>query len=549
MKLPLCCLVAAAVWLVSAGALRPRLAQGGPIRLSSKEDMILRDKYRRETMLEQREVEYHKQLRKDQEKLAANLRRPRGAYRDTPTNPDDYDAIVALYHSTNGPQWANNTGWLKGDPCSSPYWFGIYCINGRVLQINLPYNDLSGPLPSTLSRASALQVVRLYDNLITGEFPLGLFTLQSLQILDVSTNQITGGLPSVIDMANLTQLTLFDNQMKGVFTKVIRAPNLQILEVSSNSFSDNLPEGLSQSTGLTDLVVSRNSFTGSLPASYGKLGKLQKLWIFYNNFDRPTIPDSYQQLVNLVEVQADGLSGPLPQWIGSSWRKIQYLILINGWLSGSYPVSLCDCKDMVSLRLFNNSLKGEIPDCICNMDKMKDIELSDNQFTGQIPDLFQGCRNMETMFFSRNNFTGTLPRSLGGVVNLTVVDVSGNGLYGTVPNSFNKLTYIAELAICFNMFSDVENGLDDFFKRIKDYTCLFYNNPWSCPLTTTVPKACSATCSTCNAGAQHESCSECVKSSECGWCQKGLNCLKQGSSQEPETYYKCMSEDWKVGSC
>ena len=38
------------------------------------------------------------------------------------------DALVALYNSTNGAGWTNNTGWLQTDtPCS---WYGVTCANG-----------------------------------------------------------------------------------------------------------------------------------------------------------------------------------------------------------------------------------------------------------------------------------------------------------------------------------------------------------------------------------------------------------------------------------
>lgn len=539
MKLFFCCLTILTLCCLASAAV-PRV-------LSTEEQVRLANQ-RRILELEQREVQYHKEFHQRQEKKVAAMRRPRGAVRDTPTNPDDRDAVEALYHSTNGPKWANNTGWMKGDPCTYPYWFGLYCIDGRVLQINLVYNQLSGPLPSALERASALQVIRLYSNVITGEIPAGLFTIKSLQVLDVNTNQLTGTLPSEIQLANLTQLVLYGNNLNGRFPNTFHAPKLEVLEISSNTLEGNLPEGLSESTGLTELVVSRNAFTGVLPSSYGSLVKVKRLWTFYNNFDRPTIPDSYRQLVNLVEVQADGLYGPIPEWIGSSWRKLQYLILINGWLSGSFPESVCNCGDMISLRLFNNSLKGELPNCLCQMQKMTDFEVSDNQLTGSIPDNFQSCTNLETLYLSRNNFTGTFPASVGGLGDLTVVDVSNNGLYGTIPNAINGLTGVAEFAICFNMFSDIESGVEDFFKRIVDYTCLFYNNPWSCPLSTQIPKECSARCSTCNAQAQHQSCSACVQSSGCGWCAKGENCL-ESRGQGPDIYYQCMPEDWKVGGC
>ena len=535
--------------LVAASLCVLLVRSAGPLRLTDEQDHVTRDRYRRELTLEQREIEYHKQLHLRQDEMVAKMRR-KGPYNTstaTPINPDDLSALQALYQSTNGPQWNNKTGWLKGDPCASE-WFGVYCIEGHVLQLNLAYNSLSGPLPASLSMLRSLQVIRVYSNVITGEIPRGLFSISSLQVLDVNTNQITGAIPSVVNLGNLTQLVLYGNNIRSVFPREFNAPKLQMLEISSNSFSGNLPDGLSASTGLTDLVVSRNAFTGGFPASYGKLTKLQRMWTFYNNFDQPTIPSSYQNLVNLVEVQADGLSGELPDWIGTSWSKLQNLVLINGMLSGSFPSSLCSSKEMLSLRLFNNSLKGELPDCICNMRKITDIELSDNQLTGKIPDAFQDCRSLESLYLSRNNLSDTFPKTLSTQANLTVIDVSSNGLYGTVPNTLDKLPYIAELAICFNMFSDVEKGLDNFFKRIADYTCLFYNNPWSCPTTATIPKECSAACSSCNAKAQHQSCSACVQSSDCGWCEAGENCL-EGTSQGPGMTYSCTPSNWKMGSC
>lgn len=50
----------------------------------------------------------------------------------------DYDALMALYNSTNGPGWTDNSGWIDGaagtncDPCT---WYGITCTSAGVLPI------------------------------------------------------------------------------------------------------------------------------------------------------------------------------------------------------------------------------------------------------------------------------------------------------------------------------------------------------------------------------------------------------------------------------
>ena len=38
-------------------------------------------------------------------------------------------ALVALYDSTSGASWTNNTGWIQDDPCT---WNGVTCAGVQV---------------------------------------------------------------------------------------------------------------------------------------------------------------------------------------------------------------------------------------------------------------------------------------------------------------------------------------------------------------------------------------------------------------------------------
>ena len=516
-------------------------------RLPSEEDLIR--KARQETVehFEQVEMKYHKELQQKQEELVNSLRKSYRVGKPMQTNPNDLAALQALYKSTNGSKWTNNTGWMKGDPCTEPYWYGLYCINGRVLQINLVYNGLAGPIPADLAKADALQVVRFYSNLITGEIPAEIFSMQSLQILDVNTNIVTGGLPSQISMKSLQSLITYGNQMTGKFPTSFDTPQLQVLELSSNQFTGPLPDSLGNCKSLQELTVSRNLLTGDLPKSYGNLENLQQLWTFNNNFHNPTIPDSWEGMTSLQNVQADGFTGPFPSWMGQKWSKLQYLVIVDGNLTGNFPSSLCDCQDMIEMRLFKNLLGGEIPQCMCNMRALQDIGLSDNSFTGPLPDCLGDITGLQNFAVSRNNLSGPFPASVGYLKNLTVFDISSNRFYGSIPNTIDNLRLIAEFAICYNKFSSIESGVDNFFNRIKNYGCLFYSNPWSCPLEVTVPKACQAECSDCNSGDKHSSCSSCITDTACGWCNEGKNCL-EGSAQGPYQIYRCGREDWTSGA-
>ena len=494
--------------------------------------------------------QWHLQLRKQMDEKISQLQThentsPSSHLRYSSTNPQDKEALVALYSTTNGKYWFNSTRWMKGDPCDDG-WHGLYCINGRVLQINLVYNNMSGPLPAKLAQADMLQVLRLYSNKLIGTIPTEILQMKSLQILDLVDNQITGALPDAISMPNLTSLILYLNQIKGSIPSQWDTPQLEILEVSSNKLVGSIPD-LSACSELTILTVSRNSLTGELPSSLGSLEKLQQLWTFNNNFNKPQIPSSWKGMMSLQNLQIDGLYGEIPSFIGDSLSMLTELALINGNLTGQFDPGLCNLQHIEGLQLFQNQLSGLLPTCICDLISLTELELSDNGFTGSIPFCLGSLSELTLLYLSRNNLSGILPTSIGSLAKLQIMDVSSNLLTGPVPSTFAGLTEIVGFALSYNKLYELENGLEPLYDRIKDYSCGLYSNPWSCPLPSSVPTSCGAQCSKCNTGSQHTYCSTCVGDNNCGWCNEGPNCL-EGSASGPYSVYRCSSHDWSFGS-
>jgi hypothetical protein len=91
------------------------------------------------------------------------------------------EALVALYNSTNGFGWTNNTNWLVTNTPSD--WYGVGIYSGRVSHLILSSNLLSGPLPSELSNLSFISSLTLDDNLLTGVIPAELSDLSNLAYL------------------------------------------------------------------------------------------------------------------------------------------------------------------------------------------------------------------------------------------------------------------------------------------------------------------------------------------------------------------------------
>ena len=64
-------------------------------------------------------------------------------------------ALVGLYTSTGGKNWINNENWLSQAPLAA--WYGVITEgNGRVTELDLSDNNLSGSLPSSLSKLDRL---------------------------------------------------------------------------------------------------------------------------------------------------------------------------------------------------------------------------------------------------------------------------------------------------------------------------------------------------------------------------------------------------------
>jgi len=124
-------------------------------------------------------------------------------------------ALIALYNSTNGDTWTNNSGWKDGTlepdgfgPIGSENtWLGITCDvnNTTVLTIKQFQNNLVGTIPKELGNLSNLTVLALDHNQLSGPIPpelRGLINLQQLYTLHnttvdktVSQMEVTGLVP------------------------------------------------------------------------------------------------------------------------------------------------------------------------------------------------------------------------------------------------------------------------------------------------------------------------------------------------------------------
>lgn len=278
-------------------------------------------------------------------------------YSITTANPQDSLAMVDLYNSTNGPAWLNNTNWLSPKPLTT--WFGITQRRGKITDLKLVQNNLSGTIPVSIGNLIHAGTIYLRNNRLTGSIPSSIGNLFSLLNLDLSYNQLNGTIPLTFNnIPNFGVLTLSYNQLTGSIPNNFNSSNLSALELDHNQLTGSLPDNLGDWVHLSGLILNDNKLTGNIPSSIGR-------FTFISSID-----------------------------------------LSNNQLTGSIPDSITNLKPPFSiLRLSNNQLTGRIPDSLIKISKNgADIELNGNKLSGPIPSL-KSADFMFRLYLQDNSFT------------------------------------------------------------------------------------------------------------------------------------------------
>lgn len=256
------------------------------------------------------------------------------------------NALIALYNSTNGAGWTNNTNWL-GAAGSENTWFGVVTDAGntRVLQLQLANNRLIGPLPAEIGDFPYLQTLLLGQNSLTGSIPADIFDLTSLTTINLINNQLTGSVPAGLSrLTQLTYLSFAANQLTGSIPAELGSlTNLQFLYLNSNQFSGSIPAELGNLTALRRLYLDANSLTGTIPAALGNLTQLQFLRLGFCS-----------------------LSGSVPSELGNL-TALTTLYLGQNYLSGTLPATLGNLVNLTALYLQGNAFTGAVPDSLANL--------------------------------------------------------------------------------------------------------------------------------------------------------------------------------------
>ena len=232
------------------------------------------------------------------------------------TSPEtDRAALVALYNATDGENWLDRTNWLSDAPTGE--WSGVTTnANGRVTDLSLYDNQLTGEIPAELGNLTNLEVLSLDGNQLTGEIPAELGNLTNLELLYLDGNQLTGEIPAELgNLTNLEVLSLSSNQLTGeIPAELGNLTNLELLYLDGNQLTGEIPAELGNLTNLEGLSLSSNQLTGEIPAELGNLTNLELLYLDGNQLTGE-IPAELGNLTNLT--WSNQLTGEIPAELGN----------------------------------------------------------------------------------------------------------------------------------------------------------------------------------------------------------------------------------------
>ena len=280
----------------------------------------------------------------------------------------DRDALVAVFWATDGLSWSNVTNWLSDKPLDE--WYGVFTdAEGRVIELKLDDNNLTGRIPASLANLSRLRVLNLNGNNLIGKLPADLGHLTNLQRLYLSSNNLSGEIPWLL--TNLRELRVFWFQENNGLCEPVSPVFAQWSGVVSDIRG---PVCLLDSTAETDRKA--------LEAAYDAAGG--------------------------------------PGWTRSTnWKTAEPL---NEW----HGVKTNEDGRVIELKLNNNALLGTMPASLGDLTHLRQLDLSRNGLRGMVEAKLGNLAHLERLWLSNNSMFGQLPWSLTKLWRLSVFHFQGN---------------------------------------------------------------------------------------------------------------------------
>ena len=249
----------------------------------------------------------------------------------------DREILVALYESTDGPNWTRSDNWLTDAPLGD--WYGVATdASGRVVYLYLYRNNLAGPIPPELGNLASVTTLNLGYNLLNGPIPPEFGNLDSLESVELWQNNLTGPIPAELGtLANLEGLFLNRNNLAGAIPAELgKLGNLEDLYLNENRLTGPVPGELGDLSNVEYLFLDNNDLSGLLPPAFGKMSSLKWLGLTNNSRMQGPLPHELTALRQLEAILAGATQLCAPSDPG-----------FQAWLAGVHSRRIVACASGV----------------------------------------------------------------------------------------------------------------------------------------------------------------------------------------------------------
>ncbi|XP_058075080.1 protein MALE DISCOVERER 2-like [Magnolia sinica] len=150
-------------------------------------------------------------------------------------------ALLSFRERVESDPFGALSNWNGDDLCS---WFGVTCLDGRVVILNLRDLCLVGTLAPELGKLRHIRSLILHNNSFFGTIPKEIGELEELEVLDLRRNDLSGPLPPEIgSILPLGILLLSDNRLLGTMSPELHKLSMRSeLYVNEGMLSDDAQE-------------------------------------------------------------------------------------------------------------------------------------------------------------------------------------------------------------------------------------------------------------------------------------------------------------------
>lgn len=387
------------------------------------------------------------------------------------------------------------------------------------------FNNFVGDLSDSFSKMTRLETLDVSSNQLSGVIPVGICQdpSNSLKVLYLQNNELTGPIPeSLSDCSNLVSLDLSFNYLNGTIPSSLGSlSKLRDLILWLNQLHGEIPEELMNIKTLENLILDFNDLTGSIPASLSNCTSLN--WIsLSNNQLSGEIPASFGQLTNLsiLKLGNNSLTGNIPPELGHC-RSLIWMDLNTNSLNGTIPPSLFKQSGNIAAGLLTEKPYGYIKndgskECHgagnllefggirqeqlnristrhpCNFTRVYwgiteptfhnngsiiFLDLSYNKLEGGLPKELGSMYYIQILNLGHNDLSGPIPQELGKMRYAAILDMSYNRLNGSIPQTLTGLNFLGDIDLSNNHLSGMipESAPFDTFPEYR-----FLNNSGLC---------------------------------------------------------------------